>query len=108
MSNLVRFTHKGASARLTVWGRYDATLSNVFSKNRGKGEATQLLEKIMNYADRHELSLIVLVQAFHYADKMSPDNAGLAAWYHKFGFEYCADDQPLRRMIRHPREIHGS
>ena len=107
MSDLVRFSHKSASARLVVWGPYDATLSNVISTDRGKGHATRLLEKVMDYADRHELSVVLLVQAFQYADKMSPDNAGLARWYRKFGFEDCEDDNVLRRMIRHPQEIHS-
>ena len=105
--SLLHFSHKSARARLTIWGAYDATLSNVFSTDRGRGHATRLLEKVMNYADRNELTVVLLVQAYHYADGRSPDNAGLANWYKKFGFVDCNDDSVLRRMIREPRKIHG-
>lgn len=108
MAKLIRFKYEGASAKLTVWGAHDATLSSIFSLSRGKGHATQLLEKIMDYADKNDLTVVILVQAYHYADRMSPNNAGLRHWYRKFGFVDCGDDGVLQRMIRQPREIQAS
>lgn len=104
MATVVRFSYRSATAKLTVWDEETATLGNVFSIKRGRGHGNGVMEKVVSYADNRDLTLLLEVQQFHYADKMSPDNAGLRRWYAKFGFVDCGRGLMQRKPSR---EIHG-
>ncbi len=97
------FTYMSANAKLTIWDDKNGTVSNVISNRRGRGHATQVMRHICQYADEHQMSLLLEVQQYAYADSDSPDNAGLTRWYRKFGFVTCEGN----RMIR-THKIHVS
>lgn len=87
MSDELRFRHKRATAKLVVWDKERATVSNLFSVQRGKGHAKGVMQKIVDYADDHGLILTLVVGMYGYADKDSMDNAALKVFYAKFGFK---------------------
>jgi predicted GNAT superfamily acetyltransferase len=95
------FTYQGARAQLAIWDECNATLSNVFSVNRGRGHANRLMENVCKYAEKHELTLLLEVQQFGYADRDSPDNSGLKTWYRKFGFESLEGNRMIRSREKH-------
>jgi GNAT superfamily N-acetyltransferase len=104
MTKEVRFNYEKATAKLVMWDESNATVSNVFSINRGKGHGTRLMQMIVNYADEKGLDLVLEAQPYGYADKMSPNTAGLRAWYVKFGFQHVGENM----MQRKTRKLHGS
>lgn len=96
MTRIVPFTYGRASAKLVMWDRTNATLSNVFSIERGKGHATEVLRRVVAHADKNKLTLLLEAKQYGYADKMSPDNFGLRRWYAKFGFEHVGEGMMRR------------
>lgn len=97
------FTYKSANGKLTIWNDKNATVSNVFSVRRGLGHATRVMQSMCKYADENEMSLLLEVQQYGYADNDSPDNSGLRRWYRLFGFVSCENN----RMVR-THKIQGS
>lgn len=104
MRKQLRFQYGRATAKLAVWDEHHATLSNVFSVDRGKGHAHGVLQQVADYADRHGLELLLEARQYGYSDKMSPDNAGLRRFYAKYGFLSLDSDM----MMRPPHDLQGS
>lgn len=65
---------------------------------RGKGYGSRTMEKIVNLADKHSVS-IHLIASPSGEMKMSEDE--LRSWYSRFGF--TAFDEYSQRMIRKPQ-----
>ena len=100
MSSTVWFQHEGSSVKLTVWDSTRATVSDLFSINRGRGYANVVTQQLVDYADLWGLYVILEVQRFHYADNQSPDNSGLKRFYAKFGFVDCGRNMMQREPSR--------
>lgn len=104
-SEELRFRHEGATVKVVVWDDKRATLSNLFSLKRGRGHANAVMQQVCDYADRHDLHIVLDVGRYGYSDNLSPDNAGLRRFYRKFGFETVAGNM----MQRCPsQELHAS
>jgi len=88
-----------ASAQLLIWDDGTSRLSNVYSRDRGLGQATRLLEKIAAFADEQKLSIFLTVKRFGYADRKALTNAQLVEFYSKFGFEIVLDGEPIVVMM---------
>lgn len=97
------FRHGGASGQLRFLDHEHAVLANVHSVNRGQGEGTELMKKIVAYADRHGLTVYLRAQRFTSRD--APDNNQLVAWYQKFGFEVTTRYGSVRTMRRVSQRI---
>lgn len=80
-----RFRYFGASALVHPWSTRLWAISNVYSQDPGKGEATKLMERICEWADDRGIELKLLVNAYGRPEgRLSNDQ--LEAWYSKFGF----------------------
>lgn len=97
MATIVRFYHEKSSCKLLVWDKDKATLSNLFSQKRGLGHARAVMEKACKYADRQNLTVILEVQQYQYADSKAMDNEALRRFYEKFGFVWCGRNMMQRK-----------
>lgn len=101
----LRFTYGGASAKLVKQNRTLAVLSTLYSRQLGQGHATQVVQKIVDYADAHGFTLILIANPFGYGTSHPvPDIYRLTAFYQKFGFEFEHGSKPPYFMTRLPRE----
>lgn len=100
-TGFLKFTYGGATARLTLWDDRTATVSGVYSRRRGNGEAKEVLETICAYADDHGLDLDLDVNA--YGDDNGLPNGALVKFYYKFQFEVTPFDGFPVQMVRHHR-----
>lgn len=88
------FNHEGSSVRLTIWSDGLARVSAFISRTPGKGYGTVVFNKMLNYADKHELSLFLTVQNYtNSRDILS--NEQLIAFYEKHGFVKDSDKRPI-------------
>ncbi|ASR80098.1 acetyltransferase [Arthrobacter phage Correa] len=76
--------HESASLQLHDFGNGMASVSHVFAKERRKGHASALMEKLIEYADDHNLVLNLEVR--RYGHPIGPDNEVLKTFYSKYGF----------------------
>ncbi|ASR80293.1 acetyltransferase [Arthrobacter phage JEGGS] len=76
--------HESASLQLHDFGNGMASVSHVFAKERRKGHASALMEKLVEYADDHNLVLNLEVR--RYGHPIGPDNEILKSFYSKYGF----------------------
>lgn len=101
----LHFRFEGASAKLVKQNRTLAVLSTLYSTKLGQGHATQVVQNIVDYADDHELRLILIASPFGYSSSFPvPDVYRLTAFYQKFGFEFDNGSRPPHLMTRLPRE----
>ena len=101
------FRHKGASAQLRFLDGTEAVLVNVHSVNRGQGEGSELMQKIVDYADRNDINIYLRAQRFS-VPRDAPNNHDLVAWYQKFGFHITTrygDVRTMRRISRENRSL---
>jgi len=77
-------TYESASVKLENWGDGRATLTSLYSEERKLGHAKQLLRMVTNYADAHDLVLILEVGSDEQPDSLT--NEQLFVFYGKFGF----------------------
>lgn len=86
------FRHESATARLTDWKDSTAALSCVYSKEKGKGHATTLLQKIVTFADTQGYRVVYL-EAQRYGPKHSQslNDSQLVDFYSQFGFVVVPD-----------------
>lgn len=98
-------TFKLQSAQVTLHFEEGDTarLTGLFSKEPGRGHASALMTEVMNYADKHELSLYLEVQRFG-DPHWGLDNLQLISFYERFGFDLVNDDRRPRWMTREPLE----
>lgn len=100
----VRFQHEGASAKLTTMGDGRYSVTNVFSKFPGMGHARCVMQQLVDYADKHQLKLILTVQEYRGQNGRGFNNEQLEAFYSKFGFVRHSNSFPPHIMYRNPTE----
>ena len=102
-AKIIHLKHESATIRLTDWQDATATLTNLYSKEKGKGHATALLEKVTRYIDEQGYCIVYLE-----ARKYGPENTKalndeqLIELYTKFGFTVVPDceDPILMHRLR--------
>lgn len=77
----------------------------VYSQDRGKGHATGLLRRVIEWADENDLELFLRAQAYGHPVQTILDNNQLLKFYGKFGFErtdkgddICMSNIPMLRL----------
>lgn len=104
----IHFQIESTSARLSAMGDDIWAVSNLFSRDRGRGLARQLMEQIIAYADERNYTLTLSVSRFFYKDGQSPDNDGLEAFYESLGFERMGNTKPIfMRRLSRSQALHG-
>lgn len=93
------FKHESATCKLTVHSA-GADLTHVYSTDRGKGHATELLKTVMAYADEHGLKVWLSVKAYGHPVQSILSNEQLIEFYKKFGFDEALHNGPTRVMFR--------
>jgi GNAT superfamily N-acetyltransferase len=101
VAEVISFWRKGASASLTRWGNGVNVLANVYSCYPGQGNGSALLQQVAEYADAHQIEILLSVQEFRNPNG-SLNNQQLEAFYEKYGFERITDIYPIR-MVRKPQ-----
>lgn len=91
-TRVIEFNHLSASLKLTIWDAKNASLSDVYSAEKGKGHATKLLGKVMNFVDESGVTIFTAAEAYGSEPRLS--NAQLKAFYEKFGFVVVNEDDP--------------
>lgn len=100
---LTRSTFSYESARVTlVYERNQtARLIDLYSENRGRGDAKEVMLEAIRYADKHGITIWLEVQ--RYGDwRNSLDNDQLISFYERFGFDLVDDNRRPRWMTRDP------
>ena len=95
------FRHGGAYVKLTHLGQDVWSLHDLWSDDRGKGHAKEAMCQAMDFADKYDLTILLVVQMYGTYDCKMLDNFNLEAFYKKFNFERT-HTRPVR-MIRHPQ-----
>lgn len=78
------FKHKSATANVSVFYDGSCGVYNVLSAKRKKGHGTGLMKKIIKWADKHDLVLLITADAF--GNDTFKKNKDLAKFYRSFGF----------------------
>lgn len=100
----LKFNHELATARVALWDDGTGFISGVYSRSRGKGHGTRVMQDIIDYADKYNLKLQLDVQ--RYGDPHGgKDNQELEDWYASFGFKVVPDTGRPVRMERLPNEF---
>lgn len=95
-----------ASLLLHIQGD-QAAISSLYANDRRKGDATELMRRTVEYADEHGLTLHLKAQQFgHPTD--GPNNKQLVAFYEQFGFEVVNPLEPIKTLVRHSQNLHGT
>lgn len=94
--------HESATVKLVHWNKDVVSLTNLYSKERRKGHATELMKIVCQLAD-NEGFLLQLVPG-RYGHPIGPDNAVLIKFYESFGFKLPAIKDPAfpKIMTRRP------
>lgn len=102
----ISFSYGGASARLVPLTTEQFSLQSLYSKTLSQGDAHAVMELIIRHADENGLELILFARRFGYstAETRAMNNAQLAEFYQKFGFELDTTnaDPSCKKMIRRP------
>ncbi len=102
----IKFQEGGASVTLMPLDRYLHGLQDLYSNERGKGHAKRVMQKAVEYADTHRVTLFLVAQ--EYGRERGLNNVQLEEFYNKFGFEKDIRSARPVRMVRYPsREIQG-
>jgi hypothetical protein len=100
---LIYFKYKGATANI-AWLQDDRTVAHLYdmmSSNRGKGEASELLQKIHIFCLEHGITLVIHAEVYEVGPDGIPDNEQLRMWYEKNGaifVEYDREGLPTLLM----------
>ena len=100
---LTRTTFKYGGAQVTLVYEDDSTarLIGLYSEDRGKGDAKEVMLEATRHADEHGITIWLEVQ--RYGDwRESLDNHQLETFYERFGFDLIDDDRRPRWMTRYP------
>ena len=101
--SVVRFTHGKASAKLVFLAEGLFHLGDVWTDTdaRGQGYAKGVMRKVVDYADKNHITILLKAQRYGKVTDPALDNHELEAFYSRFGFE-ITDHAPVK-MIRRPR-----
>jgi len=102
LPDLIKFSHESASARIVTASDGTGSLTGVYSKERRKGHAKGLMQKVTEYADENQVIVLLTVQRYGYKDNEALDNIQLMQFYKKFGFDVVPTDTKILRMRRYP------
>lgn len=95
--SVIKLSHKSASVRL--FPDYDSyRVSDLYSKQRGLGHASELMKKVVEYADEHSIDLYLIAQAYGRNPELS--NAQLISFYKRFGFKVVPNRKKPTMMER--------
>jgi len=83
-SKTIGMQYESASVRLVMLPNKSATISNLYSRERGKGHAGKLMQMVIDWADVNGLNLQLAVG--RYGHPIGPNNDVLTRFYEKFGF----------------------
>ena len=89
------FRFGNATCKLTEHGDGNADLTHVYSKDRGRGQATQLLRLVMEYVDEKNLRVYLRVRGYGGPVNTMLSNQQLVLFYEKFGFR-------IQNDVEHP------
>lgn len=80
------------------------SLRNMFSRTRGQGHANGVMDRIVEYADKNNSTIILVIQRYGYNDHKALNNKQLEEFYRKFGFvkDTEKDETFLTHMTRYP------
>ena len=98
------FMFDSATAKLAVYDDETAYLSNVFSRRRGLGHASKVMNMVTDYADEHGLYLYLEAKQYGYSDSKALRNEDLVVFYEKFGFIRIGNSPEKIEMYRHSLE----
>ena len=96
----IAFYHKSASCALVVNKKGYFTLINLFSLEPGKGHAKELMQQIVDWADREQVK--VILEPRQYGNSHGIPTTGLKAFYGRFGFVEVITT-PISIMEREPQ-----
>lgn len=86
------FKYKSATAKVYIYPNGEAWVYEVHAKKKRKGHGTNLMRKIVTWADKKGYTL--RLQANAWGKKSFKKNSDLAAFYMRFGFT-IDDNQPV-------------
>lgn len=101
MTHVHTFRSGGAYLKLSHMGDDVWSLHDLWSENRGQGDASEVMRRAMDFADQQGLMLLLVIQMYGRYDEKMLDNVQLEHFYAKHGFE-VTDRRPVR-MRRFPR-----
>jgi GNAT superfamily N-acetyltransferase len=86
-ARVIKFRNDKASASLCDWGDGTSSLAYLYSRAKGQGYATSLMETIVAYADSHHIrSIYMEVEQYGPKNQNSLTTDQLVTFYSKFGF----------------------
>lgn len=100
--DVVNLKYSQASAKLS---RLDAdlySLSNVWSQSPGQGHGRGIMEKVIHFADKHGLTLVLMVQQYGQPGSGRLSNEQLEQFYSCFGFLKHPNSTRPTTMYRRP------
>lgn len=100
---LTRTTFNYGGARVTLVFEEDhlARLIDLYSENRGRGDATAVMTEAVTFADKHGIA--IWLEAKRYGNPHnSLDNRQLMHFYERFGFDLEQNGLPTYIMTREP------
>lgn len=111
MTDVIGFRFEKASADLVIWGNGTATLSSLYAITPGQGHGSGVMHLILDYADAHDLTLILVARRFKNPRGLSNDE--LVKFYEKFGFvSESLDSEPIgthmTRQVGAGRTVNGN
>ena len=95
----LRFNNDHASASVVIWPKGGATVVNLYSRKRGEGHATDVMNQICLFADDNCLKLSLSADSYG-PGKSLEKSLALATFYKKFGFRNTGHNW----MVRQPRK----
>jgi ribosomal protein S18 acetylase RimI-like enzyme len=100
MTYEVMIAYRTASLVLTNWEDGHAAISSLYTTDRRKGHATELLTRATRLADERMLILLLEVVGDGCDNSMTDDQ--LQKFYEKFGFVVVSDQKEPLLMERKP------
>ena len=88
------FAHKSATVNIVLWEGKHATVSSLYSKERGQGHASYLMGMICRFADEQGMKLIIEIGSYG-DDPGGMDNIQLEKFYEKYGFVRISKTKPV-------------
>lgn len=101
MAKTIKFKHISATCILVVWGDGKASLGDVYSADKGKGHATQMLNEVIRYADEKKLTIVSAAEP--YGEEPRLNLPQLIRFYEKFGFVFMDNNPISPYMERAPK-----